>query len=174
LRTQSEDYKNLRRQHEAAQQARQRAAAAAAAAAANATGSSDAAAGSTNESQPAAEVKTDATAPSAPPSQPVQANSQAPSLPGHIVNAAPGQQQQQAAQPSLAQVMGPKQPWEAVDEVVSVLKTAFPLLALTLENMCDQFNSRFKPSADEDVFRLVNALLNDGLQVSQTLASRLF
>lgn len=57
-----------------------------------------------------------------------------------------------------------KQPWESVDEVFSTLKTRFPLLALTLESMCDQFAIRFKPTADEDVFRLVNALLNDGLQ----------
>jgi transformation/transcription domain-associated protein len=148
LRTQSEDYKNLRRQHELTMRQR-----AAAAAAANGQGSSEAA--TSNNDSSTAESKTADTT-STPAAQSL------PQLPGHIANSASGQQ---GAQPSLVQSLVPKQPWEAVDEIVSVLKTSFPLLALTLENMCDQFNSRFKPSADEDVFRLVNALLNDGLQV---------
>lgn len=59
---------------------------------------------------------------------------------------------------------GPRQPWEHVDEILNILKTAFPLLALTMENMADQIQQRFKPGNDEDIYRLTNALLNDALQ----------
>lgn len=54
--------------------------------------------------------------------------------------------------------------WDHVDEILNILKTAFPLLALTMENMAEQLQQRFKPSNDEDIYRLTNALLNDALQ----------
>ncbi|KAJ3029169.1 UNVERIFIED_CONTAM: hypothetical protein HDU68_012852 [Siphonaria sp. JEL0065] len=57
-----------------------------------------------------------------------------------------------------------KQPWEYVEEIMALLKTAFPLLTLSLETMVDQINQRLKPSSDEDIYRLVNALLSDGIQ----------
>lgn len=57
-----------------------------------------------------------------------------------------------------------RNPWDHIDEVLNILKTAFPLLALTMENMADQLQQRFKPSNDEDIYRLTNALLNDALQ----------
>ncbi|CAI2169805.1 6786_t:CDS:10 [Funneliformis geosporum] len=57
-----------------------------------------------------------------------------------------------------------KQPWEHVEDIMSILKTSFPLLALTMETMVDQIQQRLKPSADEDIYRLIVALLNDGLQ----------
>lgn len=53
---------------------------------------------------------------------------------------------------------------EHVEEILNILKTAFPLLALTMENMAEQLQQRFKPSNDEDIYRLTNALLNDALQ----------
>ena len=58
-----------------------------------------------------------------------------------------------------------RSPWEYIEEVMAVLKTAFPLLALTMETMADQILQRLKPSADEDIYRLIVALLNDGVQV---------
>ncbi|WFD31947.1 transcription-associated protein 1 [Malassezia sp. CBS 17886] len=57
-----------------------------------------------------------------------------------------------------------RQPWDHIDDILNILKTAFPLLALTMENMADQLQQRFKPSNDEDIYRLTNALLNDALQ----------
>jgi transformation/transcription domain-associated protein len=60
----------------------------------------------------------------------------------------------------------PRQPWEFVDEIVGILKTAFPLLSLTLETMVDQIGQRFKPSADEELFRFISALLGEGVQVT--------
>jgi transformation/transcription domain-associated protein len=57
----------------------------------------------------------------------------------------------------------PKKPWEYMDEVLAALKTAFPLLALSMETMVDQINKHFKCHPDEDAHRLIVALLNDGL-----------
>ena len=59
-----------------------------------------------------------------------------------------------------------RQPWEYVEEIGSLLKTAFPLLALTLETIGDQIQARFKPQNEEDVYRIISALSNDALQVS--------
>lgn len=58
-----------------------------------------------------------------------------------------------------------RQPWEHVDEIMSILKTAYPLLALSMETMVDQIQQRFKCTPDEDAYRLIVALLNDGIQV---------
>lgn len=54
-------------------------------------------------------------------------------------------------------------PWEYTEEVLSVLKTAFPLLALSMETMVDQISKFFKCPPDEDAYRLITALLNDAL-----------
>ncbi|KAL2170135.1 hypothetical protein VTG60DRAFT_5157 [Thermothelomyces hinnuleus] len=54
-------------------------------------------------------------------------------------------------------------PWELTEEIMSVLKTAFPLLALSMETMVDQIQKHFKCPPDEDAYRLIVALLNDGL-----------
>ncbi|CAG8494971.1 1279_t:CDS:10 [Ambispora gerdemannii] len=57
-----------------------------------------------------------------------------------------------------------KQPWEHVDDIMSILKTTFPLLSLSIETMVDQIQIRLKPTSDEDIYRLIVALLNDGVQ----------
>ncbi|TPX10443.1 uncharacterized protein E0L32_008662 [Thyridium curvatum] len=56
-----------------------------------------------------------------------------------------------------------KPPWELTEEIMSVLKSAFPLLALSMETMVDQIQKHFKCPPDEDAYRLIVALLNDGL-----------
>ena len=55
-------------------------------------------------------------------------------------------------------------PWAHVDEVMGVLKTTYPLLALSLESLVDQISQRFKSNHDGDAYRLVVALYNDGVQ----------
>ena len=75
----------------------------------------------------------------------------------------PGLQVPQGQQPNQANQ--PRQPWELVDEIMNMLKTAFPLLALTMEKMVDQISLRAKPSSDEDIYRFFAALLADALQV---------
>ena len=67
---------------------------------------------------------------------------------------------------------GHRHPWEHVEEILSILKTAFPLLALSMEMIVDQVSTRFKPLPDEDIYRLISALLNDGLQVSRYSSCR--
>ncbi|CAG8494689.1 11619_t:CDS:10, partial [Ambispora leptoticha] len=57
-----------------------------------------------------------------------------------------------------------KQPWEHVEDIMSILKTTFPLLSLSIETMVDQIQTRLKPTSDEDIYRLIVALLNDGVQ----------
>lgn len=57
-----------------------------------------------------------------------------------------------------------KTPLELTEEIMAVLKTAFPLLALSMETMGDQICKFFKCPPDEDAYRLIVALLNDGLQ----------
>lgn len=63
------------------------------------------------------------------------------------------------------------QAWEHVDEIMGILKTAYPLLALSLESLVDQINQRFKCTADEDAYRLGVALLNDGVQYLNRLGN---
>jgi transformation/transcription domain-associated protein len=68
---------------------------------------------------------------------------------------------QQPAAP--AQPAQKKPPWEHTEEILAVLKTAFPLLALSMESMVDQIGKYFKCPPDEDAYRLITALLNDAL-----------
>ncbi|QSZ33988.1 hypothetical protein DSL72_005568 [Monilinia vaccinii-corymbosi] len=56
-----------------------------------------------------------------------------------------------------------KPPWEYTEELLGALKTAFPLLALSMEAMVDSIQKNFKCPPDEDAYRLIVALLNDGL-----------
>lgn len=66
----------------------------------------------------------------------------------------------------------PKKPWEYAEEIMSVLKTTFPLLALSMETMVDQIQKHFKCPPDEDAYRLIVALLNDGLSVCRRCYQR--
>ncbi|KAI0129973.1 FAT domain-containing protein [Xylariales sp. AK1849] len=75
--------------------------------------------------------------------------------------AANGEQKTDQGAPSAAGQKKP--PWELTDEIMSTLKTAFPLLALSMEKIVDQIHRHFKCPPDEDAYRLIVALLNDGL-----------
>ncbi|KAI5305551.1 prephenate dehydratase [Ascosphaera pollenicola] len=70
---------------------------------------------------------------------------------------------QHPTDPAKAKPSQPPRPWEYCEEVMAGLKTAFPLLALSMETMVDQIHSRFKCTIDEDAYRLIVALLNDGI-----------
>lgn len=75
------------------------------------------------------------------------------------------QQQGQAQAPAAAGAGAAQRrpPWELNDEIMTTLKTAFPLLALSMETMVDQIQKHFKCPPDEDAYRLIVALLNDAL-----------
>ncbi|KAI1805545.1 hypothetical protein F4811DRAFT_218653 [Daldinia bambusicola] len=70
---------------------------------------------------------------------------------------------QQAGKDGASAPPQKRPPWELTEEIMSVLKTAFPLLALSMETMVDQIQKYFKCPPDEDAYRLIIALLNDGL-----------
>lgn len=79
-----------------------------------------------------------------------------------------GQNQSSPAPTAQSPQLNQRRPaWDHADEIMSVLKTAFPLLALSMETMGDQIAKFFKCPPDEDAYRLIVALLNDGLQVSR-------
>lgn len=59
----------------------------------------------------------------------------------------------------------PRAAFEHTEEIMQVLKTAFPLLILSLETMIDQINHKFKPSPEEDVYRNICMLMQDAIQV---------
>lgn len=71
-------------------------------------------------------------------------------------------QRQAAKEETPAETPNPA-PWDHVDAIMGILKTTYPLLALLLELIVDQILQRFKCNADEDAYRLVIALLNDGV-----------
>lgn len=73
----------------------------------------------------------------------------------------PGQHSAPEAQPAYTVRQG----WEHVDEVVQMLKTAFPLLILSMETMVDQILQRFKAPPEEEIYRLISMLLQDAIQV---------
>ncbi|KAH9999859.1 FAT domain-containing protein [Russula vinacea] len=54
--------------------------------------------------------------------------------------------------------------WEYVEEVVNMLKTAFPLLILSMETTVDQISHRFKATQEEEIYRLICMLLQDAMQ----------
>jgi transformation/transcription domain-associated protein len=74
---------------------------------------------------------------------------------------APGQHSAADVQPTLTARQG----WEYVEEVVQILKTAFPLLILSMETMVDQILQRFKAPPEEEIYRLISMLLQDAIQV---------
>ncbi|KAK7561566.1 hypothetical protein IWX47DRAFT_824151 [Phyllosticta citricarpa] len=88
--------------------------------------------------------------------------------PGSTVNGQPngqtnGTKPEGSGTPGGEQSSVPKKPWDYVEEVMAALKTAFPLLALSMETMSDGIAKHFKCPPDEDAYRLIVALLNDGL-----------
>lgn len=94
--------------------------------------------------------------------QPPQQQGQFPNQTQHVPgqNGAQAPNQVSGAEPEKEPL---KKPWEYSDEIMSGLKTAFPLLALSMETMVDQIHKNFKCPPDEDAYRLIVALLNDGL-----------
>jgi transformation/transcription domain-associated protein len=75
-------------------------------------------------------------------------------------------QSQNVASPSTSQpLQQPRKPWEYVEEILRTLRTAYPLLVVSMEGIVDSINTRFKCPWDEDSYRLIVALLNDGISV---------
>jgi transformation/transcription domain-associated protein len=77
-------------------------------------------------------------------------------------------QSQNVGSPSASQPSQqvPRKPWEYVEDILRTLRTAYPLLVVSMEGIVDSINTRFKCPWDEDSYRLIVALLNDGISVS--------
>lgn len=162
LRTSREDMLAIKKNQEAKEKARQRAQSAAA----KPNGSP------AQPKQETAQAKTESS------SRPQTANGDASTQPkteasetnrtssippaGNTVSA-PGTDQQPSKDGASSTAGQKKPPWELTEEIMSVLKTAFPLLALSMETMVDQIQKFFKCPPDEDAYRLIVALLNDSL-----------
>ncbi|KAI3612149.1 histone acetylase complex subunit [Moniliophthora roreri] len=58
----------------------------------------------------------------------------------------------------------PRPTWDCVEEIVQLLKTAFPLLTLSLETIVDQLITRFKPNFEENIYHHIHLLLADAMQ----------
>jgi transformation/transcription domain-associated protein len=82
---------------------------------------------------------------------------------GNAPKAEPGTNGTNGQSQEAPAVQEQKKPWEYTEEILAVLKTAFPLLALSMESMVDQIGKYFKCPPDEDAYRLITALLNDAL-----------
>jgi transformation/transcription domain-associated protein len=67
---------------------------------------------------------------------------------------------------------GIKHAWDMAEELVNLLKTAHPLLALTMEQFAEQIRDRLKPGPEEEVYRMSGALLQEALNVSVRLKER--
>jgi len=52
-----------------------------------------------------------------------------------------------------------------------MLKTAFPLLILSMETTVDQISHRFKATQEEEIYRLICMLLQDAMQVTSIVWS---
>jgi transformation/transcription domain-associated protein len=58
-----------------------------------------------------------------------------------------------------------KSPGEHADDLMAILKTGYPLLALSLENMVEHIIHRLRSSPEEDLFRIINTLITETHQV---------
>lgn len=58
-----------------------------------------------------------------------------------------------------------RNPIEYTDDLLAVLKTGYPLLSLSMENMVEHIVQRLRSTADEDLFRVVVTLLSEAFQV---------
>ncbi|KAI1429490.1 FAT domain-containing protein [Xylaria sp. FL1777] len=165
LRTNREDMLMIKKNQEAKEKARQRAQSAAA----NRKPSSSPS--QTKQENPQTKTETSSRPQTSNGDNTVQPKTESSEANGPNNNSAtPASNSEQQAQLAKDGAGQKKPPWELTEEIMSVLKTAFPLLALSMETMVDQIQKYFKCPPDEDAYRLIVALLNDGLAyVSQTI-----
>jgi transformation/transcription domain-associated protein len=181
LRTANEDFRAVKRSthssHLAKRATRQNAEAAAAAAASTpAAGASSTASANGSDAAAAPTPKGEGDASDSPVSGPgaAPATPAAPSIVPPSPNVAtPDPPAATATAPAATQGPPnpgsiPKQPFELVEEILNILKTAGPLLSLSMEKMVDQIHTRGKSPTEEDIYRFITALLVDAMQVSHS------
>jgi transformation/transcription domain-associated protein len=73
---------------------------------------------------------------------------------------------QTSENPPDASQPGRKTAWDYLIDILQILKTGFPLLALTMETMVDQLQANFKPSPAEETYRHLNSFSAEAVFVS--------
>ena len=58
-----------------------------------------------------------------------------------------------------------KPPHELAEDLIGILKTGYPLLALSLENMVEHIIHRLRSSPEEDLYRIITTLITENMQV---------
>lgn len=61
-----------------------------------------------------------------------------------------------------------RNPVEYSDDLLAILKTGYPLLSLSMENMVEHIVQRLRSTADEDLYRVIVTLLSEAFQVPRT------
>lgn len=57
-----------------------------------------------------------------------------------------------------------KHPLESAEDLMSILKTAYPLLALTMENAMEHIVHRLRSNVEEDFLRVLTSLITESYQ----------
>lgn len=57
-----------------------------------------------------------------------------------------------------------KHPFESAEDLLSILKTGYPLLALTMENAMEHIVHRLRSTVDEDFYRVLTSLIGEAYQ----------
>lgn len=57
-----------------------------------------------------------------------------------------------------------KHPMECAEDLISVLKTGYPLLSLTMENVMEHIVHRLRSTVDEDFYRVLTSLIGEAYQ----------
>lgn len=66
---------------------------------------------------------------------------------------------------SSDQPFSKKPPHEHTEDLIGILKTGYPLLALSLENMVEHIIHRLRSSPEEDLYRIITTLITENIQV---------
>lgn len=64
-----------------------------------------------------------------------------------------------------------KPPHEHTEDLIGILKTGYPLLALSLENMVEHIIHRLRSSPEEDLYRIITTLITENIQVRYFVVS---
>lgn len=91
-------------------------------------------------------------------------NAPASATPAPVAGAASNLPAPNSSSSLIASPLLQRKPWAWIDDISRIMKSAFPLLTLSLESFVDQITQRFKINADADGYRLIVALYHDGVQ----------
>lgn len=83
-----------------------------------------------------------------------------------VEDIAPKEGQEQDSPPPATASDPRRSPVDYTDDLLAILKTGYPLLSLSMENMVEHLVHRLRSTADEDLFRVIVTLLSEAFQVT--------